>query len=186
MKNTGFIGGVIVALIFAASGSALFSVLTPFFSGISALRCIISLLTLGYLLYLLMHSPVRVGRVSAFTLALGLSAVSLYWQPPLVLYCLMHVGLIWLVRCCYFHNGLAGALADLGFCAMAFAAAVWAAERSGTLFLSLWSFFLIQALVMPVLRNRMGGENGLPGDDEPFRRAQRSAESALRRLYRGL
>jgi hypothetical protein len=184
MKNVNFFSGVIVALVLAAAGSVLFSALTPLFGGAWALRCVVSLLTLAYLLYLLRHSAVRIGRVTVFALAAIVIAVSLYWQPPLAPYCLAHVTLIWLVRCCYFHNSLTRALADLGFCIMAFAAAVWAAERSGTLFLALWCFFLVQSLVLPVLENGFAG--GAAGDGEAFRRARRSAESALRRLYRGL
>jgi hypothetical protein len=71
----------------------------------------------------------------------------------------------------------------LGFCAIGFAAAVWAAERSGSLFLALWCFFLAQALVLPVLRYRANGGDKTPPDErETFRRAYRSAESALRRM----
>lgn len=184
MKNVNFPNGVIVALILAAAGSVLFSALTPLFSGALVVRCIVSLLTLAYLLYLLSLSSVRVGRLTVFTLAAGVIAASLYWQPPLALYSLVHVALIWLVRCCYFHNSLAGALADLGFCALAFVVAVWAAGRSGALFLALWSFFLVQALVLPVLRDRFARAGVFASDDgDAFRRARRSAESALRRLH---
>lgn len=178
MKNVNFLNGVIVALILAAAGSVLFSALTPLFDGALVLRCIVSLLTLAYLLYLLSLSSVRVGRLAVFTLSAGVIAASLYWQPPLVLYSLAHVGLIWLVRCCYFHNSLVGALADLGFCALAFAVAVWAAGRSGTLFLMLWSFFLIQALVLPVLRDRFARAGVFPSDDgEAFRRIRTAASA---------
>jgi hypothetical protein len=183
MKNPGFFGGVFVALILAFCGSVLFAALTPVFSGAWVLRCIITLLTLAYLLYLLGSSGVRTGRVTVFTLALVVAAVSMYWRPPLVPYALLHVALVWLVRCCYFHNGLTGALADLGFCGLGFAAAVWAAERTGTLFPALWCFFLVQALVIPVLRNgRAALGNERPDEHSAFRRAYRSAESALRRI----
>lgn len=187
MKNVNFTGGVIVALILAAAGSVLFSVLTPLFSAAPALRYVVSLLTLAYLLYLLSHSSVRVGRLTVGALAAGVIAALLYWQPPLAPYSLTHIGLIWLVRCCYFHNSLLDALADLGFCVLAFAVAVWAAGRSGTLFLPLWSFFLVQALVLPVLRGRFAKAGAFPPEGgEAFRRARRSAESALRRLHIGL
>jgi hypothetical protein len=142
-----------------------------------------SLLTLAYLLYLLGSSRVRIGRLTAFSFAVVVITMSMYFETSLVLFVLLHIGLIWLVRCCYFHNSLAAALADMGLCGLAFAAALWAAERSDTLFLALWSFFLVQALVMPVVHNRFpAGKNAVADDDESFRRAYRSAQSALRRL----
>lgn len=183
MKTIGFLSGAGAALVLACCGSVLFAALTPVFNGAGVLRSVVSLLTLAYLCYLLAHSTVRIGRVTAFSLALAVTGACLFWQPSLLLYLLVHVGLIWLLRCCYFHNSLTGALADMGFCAIGFAAAVWAAERSGSLFLSLWCFFLAQALVLPVLRQRLeNADRVLPDDREIFRRAFRSAESALRRM----
>jgi hypothetical protein len=185
MRNIRFSGGVIVALVLACCGSVLYAALTTVFGAAWVIRCIVSLLTLAYLLYLLAYSGVRIGRVATFALALTVTAGSLYWQPPLVTYALLHVGLIWLVRCCYFHNSLIGVLADLGFGGLGLAAAVWAAECSGTLFLALWCFFLVQALAIPVLRHGFARTDGdPPADNATFRRARRSAESALRRLSR--
>jgi hypothetical protein len=183
MKTISFFGGVVAALILAFCGSVLFAALTPFFNGVWALKIIISLLALAYLLYLLGSSSIRIGRLTAFTLAAAVIAVSMYCEISLVLYALLHIGLVWLVRSCYFHNSLSAALADMGLCGLAFAAALWAVERSGTLFLALWSFFLVQALVMPVLQSRFSaGKNAIADDNESFRRAYRSAQSALRRL----
>lgn len=183
MKNLSFFGGVAVALILAFCGSVLFAALTPLFSAAWVLRCVISLLMLAYLLYLMRNSGVRTGRVTVFALALVIVAVSLYWQPSLLLYALLHVGLIWLVRCCYYHGSLTGALADMGFCGLGFAAAVWAAERTGMLFPALWCFFLVQALAIPVLQG--SGTAARDGEHATFRRAYRSAESALRRMGQG-
>jgi hypothetical protein len=183
MKTISFFGGVVAALILAFCGSVLFAALTPLFNSVWALKSIISLLTLAYLLYLLGSSPVRIGRVTAFSVAAVVIALSMYCETSLVLYALLHIGLIWLVRSCYFHNSLAAALADMGLCGLGFAAALWAVERSGTLFLALWSFFLVQALVLPVVHNRFStGKNTVVDDNESFRRAYRSAQSALRRF----
>jgi hypothetical protein len=183
MKTISFFGGAVAALILAFGGSVLFAALTPLFNSVWAFKSIISLLTLAYLFYLLGSSPVRIGRVTAFSLAAVVIAVSMCFETSLVLYVLLHIGLIWLLRSCYFHNSLSAALADMGLCGLGFAAALWAAERSGTLFLALWSFFLVQALVLPVVHNRFsGGKSAIEDHNESFRRAYRSAQSALRRL----
>ena len=63
--------------------------------------------------------------------------------------------------------------------------AVWAATETGSPFLSIWSFFLVQALfvAIPV---RVGGNHREPQPedhhDERFERAHRAAQAALRRL----
>ena len=66
-----------------------------------------------------------------------------------------------------------------------FAAAVWAARQSGSFALSLWCFFLVQALYAAIPA-RFPGEGGSTADAVPedrFQRAHRAAEAALRSLH---
>ena len=183
MKEISFFRGVVVALILAFCASILFAVLTPLFNGVLALQIIISLLTLAYVIYLLAAGAARTGRLVAFTGSALIIGAMMYVQPSLALYALTHIGLIWLIRSCYFYTRLLVALADIGFCGLGFAAAVWAAESSGSVFLSFWCFFLVQALVVPVLRQTATAVHHVDPDmNDPFGRAHRSAEAALRRL----
>ena len=67
----------------------------------------------------------------------------------------------------------------------ALAAGIWAATQTGSLFLSLWCFFLVQALfvAIPVNMNRKTAPGSSQRDPEDrFQHAHRVAESALRRL----
>ena len=56
---------------------------------------------------------------------------------------------------------------------------------SGSLFLSIWSFFLVQALFVAIptrLRQKAGDRGPARDSEDPFQRAHRAAEAALRKL----
>lgn len=180
MKDPGFREGAIVALIIATGGALGQSALVWMLPEGAGTRLLIGLLGLAYLIYLLHRSPQRAGRVT--TLALWLVAAGLLWfgWPPVSLYLLGHVGLLWLARSLHFHRGPLGALADLALTALALTAALGALLHTGSLFLALWCLFLVQALFVFVPDR---GGSGIRGPEEDrFERAHRSAEAAVRQL----
>jgi hypothetical protein len=86
------------------------------------------------------------------------------------------------VRSLYHYSGLPPALADFGLSLLGAAFAVWAAQRSGSAWLALWCFFLVQAfhaLIPPTLAR---GSAAPDAADDGFARAHRAAEAAVRRL----
>jgi hypothetical protein len=102
---------------------------------------------------------------------------------PLTLYLAAHIGLLWLLRSLYFHTGVLQAGMDLGLHVLAFASAVWAAAQTNSVFLSVWCFFLVQALFVCIPGVRRESENQpsiIP--ESRFDRAHRDAQSAVRRL----
>ena len=184
MKRPSFLQGVLVALVLSFFGSALFAALAPVFGGVTVLRLLIALLGLAYVLYLISRSTARVGRL--LTLALWLSGSALTWllAPPLAVYALLHVGMASLIRSLYLYASVLSALLDLGLCALSVTAAVGTMAHSGSLFLALWCFFLVQALfsIIPASLKAAGARCEVAAE-EPFDRAQRAAEAALRRIY---
>lgn len=185
MNRPRFIHGVVLALIAAIAGELLFVVSAPLLGSLAALHGVIIAASLGYALYLLRASGERLGRLT--TLAAWLVATSLiaWWSPPLPLYLVLHVSMIWLVRSLYFYAGLLPALADLGLNALAVAAVVWASVQSGSLMLALWCFFLLQALfvaIPPRVDSTGAAEPTAGRDDDRFEQARRAAELALRKL----
>jgi hypothetical protein len=172
-----------VGLILSLSGAALLAVLAPFFGYGAALRAVIALLGLAYVLYLVGKSGERVGRVT--TIAVWAAAAAAAWLAglPLAAFVLVHVGLVWLVRSLYYYSGVLPALADLGLSVLGAAFAVWAAQRSGTAWLAFWCFFLAQAffVLIPASLSSRASE---PANErnQAFDRAHRAAEAAVRRL----
>lgn len=181
-RPTTFLGGVALAFILAAAGAASFAALTTVSTSEFAIRAISTVLGGAYLLYLLSRSEERAGRIVTIAVWLAGVVATAVFVTSLPLFLVCHVTMIWLVRTLYFHGSFVTALLDLGVAALALAAAIWAARTSASVFLTIWCFFLVQALfvVLPADTRAKAQPGG--GDDQPFKRAQRSADAALRRL----
>jgi hypothetical protein len=171
------------AFVLSLCGAAVLAALTPFAGGGVALRAVIALLGFAYVLYVVGKSGERVGRIT--TIALWIAAASLTWLTglPFVGYVLVHVGLVWLVRSLYYYSGVLPPVADLGLALLGAAFAAWAAQRSGSVGLALWCFFLVQSLhVLIPASLGTGADASAAGGDDAFARAHRAAEAAARRL----
>jgi len=185
MKQPTFFEGVALALVASLLGSTLYSVLSAVFPADAVLRLLIAGIGLAYVFYLLSRSHERVGRVTViagWTLATG---IIWFIEPPLTLYVLVQLGLIWLIRSLYFYSSVLSALADLGLNGLSLAAAIWAAGQTGSVFLSLWCFFLVQALFVAIPTRLSRGNRETPAgleNEDRFQRAHRAAEAAVRKL----
>jgi len=98
-------------------------------------------------------------------------------------YVAAHAALLWLVRTILVHRRAGPAAIDAFFCIASFAAAALALSRTGSTFLTVWSFFFVQAglawLTTPTDADRADAKRDPFG---AFSRAQRQAESALAQL----
>jgi hypothetical protein len=183
MKRPSFLEGAGVALVLAAVAGMTLTALSPPWSMQAVLYPLIAAISFAYLIYLLYRSRERIGRI-AVTVFWLLGAVLLWLvQPPLPLYVAAHLGMIWLVRALYFHAGVLSALADLGLSGFSLIAGAWAAVQTGSLFMTLWTLLLVQALFVAIpasFRKGVGADE--TGEDDAFQRAHANAEAALRRL----
>lgn len=184
MTRPSFFEGVLVAGVASLSASVLHAALGILTSGPMALRCVIAGIGLGYLLYLLSRTTERVGRVT--TLVAWTLAAAAAWGLglPILPYLYLHLGLIWLIRSLYFHASLLAGAADLGVTGLGLAAGLWAGVHTGSVLLSVWCLFLVQALfvaIPPHLPRPVSPPMG-DRDADRFQRAHRLADSALKRL----
>lgn len=185
MKQPTFFEGVALALAASLLGSALYNVLSSVFPAGAVLRLLVAGISLAYVFYLLSRSRERVGRVTVIACWTLVAGVLWFIAPPLMLYGLMHLGLIWLIRSLYFYSSILLALADLTLNGLSLASAVWAARQTGSVFLSLWCFFLVQALFVAIPTRLSRGNRETPAgavDRDRFQRAHRAAEAAVRKL----
>lgn len=186
MKRPGFFEGVLVAALLAAASGVAGAVLAPLFGLAVVVRLLIPALGLAYFLYLLGRSGERTGRLTVLAAWAVLAALSAWFAPPLPLYLAMHAGALWLLRSLYFYSGVLPALMDLGLTAASIAVTAWAATQSGSLSLTTWCFFLVQALfvaIPPAVRRGNPAASAPPVPNEDFVRARRRAEAALQQLF---
>lgn len=152
MNNPGLFEGIFVALIASVGGSAIFAILTSVFAGGSFFFLIVTGLGFAYTLYLLSRSQVRVGRVIVISGWIIVAAGAWLLAPSILIYISIHLAALWLIRSLYFYSSVLSALADLGLTGFALMAAIWAWLSSGSLFLAVWCFFLVQALFVLIPR----------------------------------
>ncbi len=185
MKRPTFLEGVAVAMVASFLGGALYGSLATVLPGSVAFRALVSGIGLAYVLYLLARSHDRIGRITTLAAWTVVAAATWLLEPPAAVFLSVHLGLVWLIRSVYFHASVLSAVADLGLNIASVAAAIWAAAESGSPLLSIWCFFLVQALFVGIPA-RMGGKGHKElredGSDDRFEQAHRAAQSALRRL----
>ena len=181
MKRPTLFEGVAVALLASLVGTILFTALSWLYPDGSIIRLLIAFTAFGYLLYLLMRSEIRTGRIIVVTAWTLTAAIIWLLAPPLTLYLIVHVGLIWLIRSLYFHNGFLSALADLALNGFSLAAAIWAMLQTESLMLSIWCFFLSQSLFVAI-PSQWKTQAVDQHTDERFSHAHAAAEAALRKL----
>jgi hypothetical protein len=183
MKQPSFFEGVAVAIVLSILGSAFAWLLTPVFGRSGVLYLLITGISFVYMVYLLARSRERIGRIT--TIVLWIAVTGLAWLAglPWLLLGLVQVGFIWLVRSLYYYSSVLTSLMDLGLTALGVVVSIWATAHSGSLFLGLWTFFLMQALFVAIPKQWRGtGSIQQIKQDEAFQRAYRSAEAAVRKL----
>jgi hypothetical protein len=185
MSRPTVLEGALVALIGAVSGTLAFAALAWALPAGTAVRLVTAALGIAYLIYLLGRSRDHVGRLAVLALWV-LTAVALWILTPSVpLYLAGHLGVLSLVRSLYFQQGPLGALADLGLTALSLMAGAGAFLHTGSLFLAIWSLFLVQAMFVFV-PDRASPKGVASRDDDRFGRAHRAAEEAVRKLSASL
>ncbi len=187
MKKPSFYHGIAVAFIMSFFASALLTALPPMATSLWLPKTIITLVALAYLIYLLSASSSRSGKITTVSLWFVVSGFTWFLTPPLLIFILIHIGMIWLIRSIYFYKSILMAIADMGLSVLGLIAAIWAFESTDSLFLSFWCYFLVQALFVfiPAGLQRPTSKSSTAeqsSKDEAFQRAYRSAEAALRRL----
>ena len=186
MNHSGFLNGVGAAAILAVLGSISATVVTPLIGASALYMLLIPALGLAYIGYCLSNKREKVGRATVLGLWLALAIAAWFLKPTPGLYLLLHVSAIWLIRSLYFYSSLISTVLDLALNAIAVAAALWAFVHTGSLFASIWCFFLTQALscAIPATVGAGTGPSRKNGyQSENFQRARKTAEAALQQLF---
>jgi len=182
MKTLSFWQGALLAFTASMLGSIGYFALAGLFVSDCGIRLVISGLAYAYGWYLLSSSPQRTGRITLMLLCNGGLVIIWQYYPSLIWFVIWHVLAIWLIRSLYYHAGLMAWLADLGLSLLALAAAFWALHHTGSLFLSIWCFFLAQALFVLIPGQSPLKHAASSDSAADFKRAYHTAEAAVRKL----
>lgn len=187
--------GILVAIIVSLAVTVIFTVMSAFFPTRWLLQILIAAVSFSYVAYLLVRSTEKVGKLTVVAAWASVSILTWLFSPSIIVTLFVHVGLIWLVRALYFYTSLLVALLDLGLILFAMAAGIWTLSYTNSLFLGVWSFFLLQS-VFVLLPEDLSKSNfrknatlfgvrtsttGKPRKD-PFEQAHQTAQMALRQL----
>ena len=180
MRRPGFLGGVAVAVVLALGAAAVWEALSPLFGVRSTLRVVMLFTGFAYIGYLLSLGRWRPGALTALALWAVASLTAVWLLPSTTALFLVLAGLIWLTRSLFFHDGVLAAAADFLMTAFAVVLTVAAIERTGSVAMATWSFFLVQAAfcVIPAVLPAPTQ----PGTGDEFNRAARRAVAAARAL----
>ncbi len=185
MKAPGLLEGIMLAIGASLGGGMLATLLPTVLSENASSRVLLSMLGLGYLVYLLKRSNERTGRVVMVALWLIVTLTSTLLDISLVGFLLVQVGLLWMVRSLYFHASILPSLLDLGLVAFALLASTWAILQTGSVMTAIWCFFLTQSLFVLIPGFATEGDNTScfdPPEADRFQSAHRVALDAVRKL----
>lgn len=182
MRRPTFLEGAFVALIAALACALVYSALAWILPAESASRLVATGVGAAYLIYLLVRSTERIGKVTIASLWLILSGLLLLLSSTLLFLVAAHLAMGWAVRSLYFHRDLLGTLGDLGLTCLALTAAIGTFLHTGSLLLSIWCLFLVQALFVFIPSRTRARDDSHDRDEDGFRRAHRTAQTAVQRL----
>ena len=187
MKQATFPEGVTIALIASITVAALFSVMSSLFIGGNVFMLLVAAISFFYIVYLLLRSREREGRITVIASWFVITLVSLIFVSSLFLYLAIQLFMIWLVRSLYFYNSIFSALIDLAMTVMSLVVALWVLTVSDSLFLSFWSFFLMQALFVYIPKNFIARDKDrdvTANETDKFEYAYHAAETAVTKLVK--
>ena len=185
LKGPGILKGIGVAIVASCAAGFLAITLPVLFMSATSGALIVSVLSLGYLVFLLKHGQSRRGRVVVISAWFALSLGGWLIDASLVTQILLQLSLIWVVRSLYFHASVLAALLDLLLIIMALAAGIWAILQTGSLMMAVWCFFLCQSLfgaIPEFSRRNKTDEDSSPAAKDRFQTAHRVAQEAVRKL----
>jgi hypothetical protein len=187
MIKTSLMQGILVACGLSVVSLPLMMVLAVL--GVSmANQVLIAMLAGGYMAYLLANSPSPVGRATLGAIGFTGLAGACVWGASTVVVGLLAVGLIWLVRTLLHYSSVVSALVDGLLCTMSLGGALAALLLTGNVVLTVWCFFLPQALFVfsprRLKRSPTGQASVSTGAKEQsrpdtFARAHRAAQAAI-------
>ncbi len=152
MSGPTFGGGVVFAALAAAGTATVLTALEGLWPADALLAAAGALAAGAYVLCVVARGRPGAGRVVMPLAWLGMTLVVATLSPGLVSWLAVQAFAISAVRTFVHHRGALAALLDFALSALALLAAVAAVRAGGGVLLSVWTFFLVQALYVFIPR----------------------------------
>ncbi|MFT4563320.1 MAG: hypothetical protein ACI9BW_003074 [Gammaproteobacteria bacterium] len=184
MKSPSFLQGVLVALVLALLALFVFATFSWSLNIDELLKLTIGVVAACYVGYLLSASRQKTGRLTVCAIWTMSTIAIAFFVHGLGLYLVAHMLMIWLLRSLYFYASVLLAVVDIGLTSISAIAAVGTLTHTHNIFLTVWMFFLGQALfvaIPPIVNSRT--QTGIERPPQRFHVAYRSAQAATRRIH---
>lgn len=185
MKDLSFARGVAYALGFAFVSSVAMVVAAQSSLSFHALVfLLVPSLSFVYLLCIGQYRVRKSGWISSLSIWCVFTFLLWLLSPSLTDYALLHVAAVSVMRGLFFHKNFASVLMDFTLSLFALGAAFWAVSHTGSIFLSVWCFFLVQAafVLLPGFSREASTDTDATANSQQFDMALRKAEEALRKV----
>lgn len=181
MNRNAFSVQIAVALGLSAVGALMVSVLGLWLGTSLALLCAVIVLAGCYLVWLYVGQSRRGGLSLVMLAWLLIACLALAISLSVALVLVAFTGMIWLARSSLRYRKPWLAACDALLSVLSVGACIWVALSTHSLFLSCWSFFLIQALTFFIPEDDRNYTKNTTTSDR-FSSARCNAEAALKRM----
>ena len=187
MKTNTFGKNCFAAFGLAVLSTMLYTLSKGILSTYLALKLLISITILAYLIYLLLINNKRKGLFFFPVITVTLGGLLYYTDVPISVYLLAHTLTLWLTRLFSFSYRASQSLLDLIISLASIVAGYWAMLQTGSWFVAFWSYFLVHALITPDIFSLFFSFDNhdrqtVCGPTNKFSRAHRNAENAIKRV----
>lgn len=186
MKTPTLIGqiGITITLTLVCYPAA--SLLQHYFSPGLAIKTLLGLLILTYILYLCILAPTRPGKIILVSITTILVGALLTTTSSPLGFIAVAISMIWISRTLLFYQRFIPLILDALLQTGAVCTALWIYSTNGSLLLAIWCFFLCQALWVFIPRgSKQTIERSHSNEtNDRFSHAYRMAETALAVMFR--
>ena len=174
--------GIVVALALSALGAAGYICGPLMFDSIAIGVPLLILIAATYALYLVRRGDSAPGKLISAVAIVSVTATVIGLSISLSSAIIAVLFGTWLLRSCFFRSGLLDSCADLLLTVSSAAAALFVAAYTHSPFVSLWTFFVLQAfhVYLPAASEK---DRSSRAHEQKFSRAFVNAEDALRQYH---
>lgn len=181
-----FINGALAGFFISFIGAIGFYGLALIMPFMVSAYLVIGIVGISYHCYLSSTQQSNKGLVSSITVLVLITMVSWLFAWSLLTVIILNCFLIWIIRSHNFYKSAISSICDLGILIASTVLAAYTFLHTDSLFLSIWVFFLCQALFVFIPTSVNSNSTQSHKRESKFFAAQRNAQNALSQLNKAI